>query len=266
MEAGMAKYCGIAVVNQNEIEGEGLRQILVDRLFDVVGVYKSYLELPTADETGDRLKLVIVSACNDDATIEICRNIRAGGLPVMIVMMGHGCDSMTIAKGFRVGIDGYVSKETSCASLVEMMKLVALGEKLIPSQVVFDLAGLEIRSKWNDTDGIIEDANISAREVEILQGLIRGDPNKIISRGLNITEATVKVHVKSILRKLHVVNRTQAAIWAVTRGLMPVDIRSTNEAVKSQVISNGERQRTRFMMPATIAMGLSASPTTSHFS
>jgi two-component system nitrate/nitrite response regulator NarL len=48
---------------------------------------------------------------------------------------------------------------------------------------------------------------------------VDGDANKVISRRLNITEATVKVHIKAILRKLRVANRTQAAIWAVMRGL-----------------------------------------------
>src|SRR3546814_5192458 len=48
---------------------------------------------------------------------------------------------------------------------------------------------------------------------------VTGASNKIIARRLDITEATVKVHIKAILRKLRVMNRTQAAIWAVTRGL-----------------------------------------------
>ena len=63
------------------------------------------------------------------------------------------------------------------------------------------------------------DVNLSEREIEILRCLILGYANKVISRRLDISEATVKVHVKAILRKLRVSNRTQAAIWAVKRGL-----------------------------------------------
>lgn len=58
---------------------------------------------------------------------------------------------------------------------------------------------------------------LSEREAEILEGLVRGLSNKEIARERNITEATVKVHMKSILRKIHVSNRTQAAIWAIGR-------------------------------------------------
>jgi two-component system nitrate/nitrite response regulator NarL len=59
---------------------------------------------------------------------------------------------------------------------------------------------------------------LSEREVQILDGLMKGHANKIIARSCNITEATVKVHMKSILRKIQVANRTQAAVWALENG------------------------------------------------
>ena len=58
--------------------------------------------------------------------------------------------------------------------------------------------------------------SLSEREVQILRHLEAGRPNKMIARDLRVTEATIKVHLKSILRKLRVTNRTQAAIWAHT--------------------------------------------------
>ena len=63
-----------------------------------------------------------------------------------------------------------------------------------------------------------EAPRLSARQRLILRYLIEGDPNKTIARKINITEATVKVHVKAILRKIRVQNRTQAAIWAMNSG------------------------------------------------
>ena len=65
----------------------------------------------------------------------------------------------------------------------------------------------------------IEDANLSPRERDVLCCLMAGYSNKVIARELDVCEATVKVHVKAILRKLDVRNRTQAAIWASTRGV-----------------------------------------------
>jgi two-component system, NarL family, nitrate/nitrite response regulator NarL len=59
---------------------------------------------------------------------------------------------------------------------------------------------------------------LSEREAQILNDLVRGHANKVIARSCNITEATVKVHMKSILRKIQVANRTQAAVWALEHG------------------------------------------------
>ena len=59
---------------------------------------------------------------------------------------------------------------------------------------------------------------LSEREAQILDGLVKGHANKVIARTCEITEATVKVHMKSILRKIRVDNRTQAAIWAMENG------------------------------------------------
>jgi two-component system nitrate/nitrite response regulator NarL len=59
---------------------------------------------------------------------------------------------------------------------------------------------------------------LSEREIQVLDGLVKGHANKVIARQFSVTEATVKVHMKSILRKIRVCNRTQAAIWALEHG------------------------------------------------
>jgi two-component system nitrate/nitrite response regulator NarL len=59
---------------------------------------------------------------------------------------------------------------------------------------------------------------LSEREAQILDGLVKGQANKVIARTIEIAEATVKAHVKAILRKIRVNNRTQAAIWAMANG------------------------------------------------
>ena len=63
-----------------------------------------------------------------------------------------------------------------------------------------------------------EHPGLSEREAQILDGLVKGHANKVIARMCEITEATVKVHMKSIMRKIRVDNRTQAAIWAMENG------------------------------------------------
>jgi len=72
--------------------------------------------------------------------------------------------------------------------------------------------GAEAAAKQRDT------AALTDREKEILQGLAQGLSNKLIARNLDITEATVKVHVKNLLKKLGFHSRLEAAVWAVGRG------------------------------------------------
>jgi len=218
-EATLNDLIECLIINPNEIEREGMRRILNDAGCKVVTVAGQYSEALFEMVPLDRRCICFVSSQSDENTLKLCAQVHDLRSDVSIIMLGHDVESSMIARAFRAGVSGYVSSDTCCASLIAMTRLVALGEKVIPSHVVFDLAMLDTGSHLANNDVRIEDANMSAREINILRGLIRGEPNKVISRRLNITEATVKVHVKSILRKLHVFNRTQAAIWAVSRGL-----------------------------------------------
>jgi two-component system nitrate/nitrite response regulator NarL len=92
-----------------------------------------------------------------------------------------------------------------------------LGEKVFPSR----LAALMSGESWalrSQPKPAVGDVPLSGRELEIVQRLTDGLPNKLIASELSITEATVKVHLKTILKKIGAQNRTQAAIWAVQRG------------------------------------------------
>ena len=83
---------------------------------------------------------------------------------------------------------------------------------------------------------------LSEREIQILDGLVKGHANKVIARRCGITEATVKVHMKSILRKIRAGNRTQAAIWALENGYAGDEHKAaglkTNEATEETNIAS----------------------------
>ena len=90
-----------------------------------------------------------------------------------------------------------------------------MGEKVFPSQLAADLINCTPMAETGDWRSNAAEAGLSSREVEILESIMAGMANKVIARKFDICEATVKVHVKAILRKLGVENRTQAATWAV---------------------------------------------------
>lgn len=137
-----------------------------------------------------------------------------------IVVLAEAMEPDQLARSFAAGVDGYLLEEISPEALLESLNLVMLGEKVFPSR----LAALMCGDSWSMRSQIphrpeASDIPLSERELEIVQRLTDGLPNKTIASELSITEATVKVHLKTILKKIGAQNRTQAAIWAVQRGL-----------------------------------------------
>ena len=90
---------------------------------------------------------------------------------------------------------------------------------MFPSKLVELLAGTDWRNEKRGP-ALAQFEHLSDREFEIVHWLARGAPNKVIAGKMSITEATVKVHIKAILKKVGVHNRTQAAIWAIQRGVL----------------------------------------------
>ena len=97
------------------------------------------------------------------------------------------------------------------------MQLAELGETVFPTYLAGILIDEDLERKALRLPAD-NDCGLSDREIETLQSLLHGESNKLIARRLRITEATIKVHMKSVMRTIKVSNRTQAAIWAYTHG------------------------------------------------
>lgn len=223
----------ITILSKNEILREGLRRILLDQDFEVDQTASRMAELGSEMIHGS---VLLVDGIVFEEGLQTCQTLREKFPDQKIVLMTDEYSVENVTSAFSTGaIDGYIVKAMSCEPLAGALRLISLGEKVIPSQVVDSLSGAFSRSTTPNWQARCAGANLSAREVEILRCLVDGDPNKVISRRLSITDATVKVHIKAILRKLRVKNRTQAAIWAVERGLN-VDL-AGHEAVQHAAVA-----------------------------
>jgi two-component system nitrate/nitrite response regulator NarL len=114
------------------------------------------------------------------------------------------------------GVSGYLLSNISKDALLHSIQLILLGEKVFATE----LAKLWMNGGLERSATLVRtlEHSLTAREHEVLECLLGGDPNKLIARRLEITESTVKIHVKSLLQKINVQNRTQAAIWAMESG------------------------------------------------
>ncbi|MEK7877884.1 MAG: two-component system response regulator NarL [Pseudomonadota bacterium] len=150
--------------------------------------------------------------------IETLKAIRDADLDCRVVILTVSDNADDLVAAIRSGADGYLLKDMEPEDL-----LTAIDETLNGRTVIGErLNGLLARAIREEAAAQQRDtATLTDREKEILQALAQGLANKLIARNLKITEATVKVHVKNLLKKLGFHSRLEAAVWAVGRGMKP---------------------------------------------
>lgn len=121
-----------------------------------------------------------------------------------------------VVAALKAGADGYLLKDIEPEELLAAIKKAASGQMPISERLSSALAQA-ISGRPADESPSLD--SLTEREVQILKAIADGDSNKMIARKLDITEGTVKVHVKKVLKKLHFRSRVEAAVWAVEKGL-----------------------------------------------
>jgi DNA-binding NarL/FixJ family response regulator len=125
-----------------------------------------------------------------------------------IIMLTSFSGDTQIARALRAGARGYLLKDLLRKELIEAIRTVQAGRKRIPPEIAAQIA--EHAS----------DTSLTRREIEVLQLIAAGNPNKLVADRLSVTEDTIKMHVKSILSKLGANDRTHAVTIAVKRGII----------------------------------------------
>lgn len=136
--------------------------------------------------------------------------------PGVIVLTSYSDEHKAI-EAVRAGALSYLPKTTTADRVIEAVRAAATGGSVLTPNVA---AALVRRWREQDRDGPLE--RLSARERDVLVELSRGRSNREIARSLSLGEQTVKSHVSSILMKLDLQDRTQAAIFGLQHGLVPL--------------------------------------------
>ncbi len=135
----------------------------------------------------------------------------------VIILTSHQGDD-ELFDAIKAGALSYVMKTAGVDVVVESVRAAARGESLLDPSVAAKV--LEEMRRGHDRDEVDP---LSRREVEVLSALARGRSNKEIAKELSIGEETVKTHVSNILSKLHLADRTQAAIYGLQKRLVRLD-------------------------------------------
>jgi two-component system nitrate/nitrite response regulator NarL len=191
------------LIEANRLFRQGLKHLLADTRFAVEAEFSTTEQ---AIEGAVASGLVIVGEGGD------LQQLRNAYPEARIVVLASDFAVDALRETMNSGADGYLMKDVSPEALLQSLELVMMGEKVFPTNLAAMLFDMNVIAPQHSVRGL------SPREQEILQALVTGSSNKLIAIKLGITEATVKVHLKTLLRKLDVNNRTQAAIWAMNNG------------------------------------------------
>jgi DNA-binding NarL/FixJ family response regulator len=162
--------------------------------------------------------------------IELFRKEQPRGR--VVVLADHYYASDVIA-ALRAGASAYLSKVTTSDALIKCLELVMLGETIMPGDIVPSILDygyevippeISVNQELLTEPRLDHVPHLSGQEKRVLRFLVEGYSNKVIARRIEIAEATVKVHIKAILRKVRVQNRTQAAVWAMNKGGLNFDV------------------------------------------
>jgi two-component system, NarL family, nitrate/nitrite response regulator NarL len=234
------------VIDEQTLLREGITSLLRDTAYKVVASVASVSEIPELKLPPEPPTLAILGLRGRlDETLQAVQSlrkiIRGGKIVAISERYGH----RDFNEFLNSGVDGIIFNVSSGETLLKVLELALLGQQVVildqtarsgphhrEAPLIAPADGTTITARKPETEaGSIEmnigtrlafllSAQLSNREQQVLVRVARGEANKTIARSCSISETTVKAHVKAILRKISVRNRTQAALWAVENGLL----------------------------------------------
>ena len=218
----MKRSVNTIIIESGTLLREGLVSLLHDSDFRVVSAVANLGNVPSG--ALERANLLIVGASSEPAkALDCVKHVSASAREIQIIVFTDSSARLTqpdIMDFLHNGADGCIFDVRSRDVLLKSLHLVVLGQRVVvlgendASHHVLEHQEQLAVSSTHDLP-INGDARLSTRELEILSYIAAGESNKLIARTCNLAESTVKIHLKAILRKIHVRNRTQAAVWAI---------------------------------------------------
>ncbi len=210
----------VLVIDDHTLFRAGLKSLLERRKIDVVEARDG--------ETGMKLladgefEIILLDLRMPDMSgLQVLQWLRQTRIKTPVVMLSTSSEEKDLIESLRLGAQGYLLKDMDPDDLVKSLKNVLAGETVVAPDLTGVLAGAVQKKVSAGSSPDLRSVRdvLTARELDVLRDITKGWSNKIIARDLGITDGTVKLHVKSILRKLKVHSRVEAAVIAVEEGL-----------------------------------------------
>ncbi len=205
----------ILIVDDHPLFRKGVADLLeMDPEFELLAEAKSGAEgVELAKSMHPDLILLDLNMRGMDG-VETLSRLKQEGLNSLVIILTFSNAEADLVATFRAGADGYLLKDMEPEALLESLRAAARGETVLDPS----LSGMLAHAmKALDDTPAANDAALTDREREILALIAAGMSNKKIAQELDISDGTVKVHVKNLLRKLNLRSRLEAAVWALAR-------------------------------------------------
>lgn len=210
-----SKKSTIMLVDDHPLLRKGLKQLLAfEDDLEVIAEASSGAEaIDLAVEDEPDLIILDLHMQGMDG-LQTLTKLRDRGITSRIVMLTVSDADDDVLTAIGQGADGYLLKDTDPDMLLEQIKQ-AVGGKMVLSEAVTKVLAAAIRRPAVRPASELD--ALTGREVEILECIAKGMSNKVIARELDISDGTVKVHVKHLLKKLGLRSRVEAAVWMVNQ-------------------------------------------------
>jgi two-component system, NarL family, nitrate/nitrite response regulator NarL len=205
------------LIDKSKLFREALKALLPGSGFALRGEAETIAEAIARFGHLKKSIVLIEYPSSNPAEIAQIKALGDGADDALPVILASKMELDALVRSLAAGARGFLLKDISFDALVHSLLLVLADQKVLPTELAALLAD-GWREHRVEPDRLPVDS-LTGREWDVLRALITGESNKVIGRALHIAEATVKVHIKGVLKKLNLHNRTQAAVWAANGGL-----------------------------------------------
>ena len=208
----------VLIIGDHALFRVGLQGLLEQRGIEVADAVASGIEgIERAKELEPDIVLLDLRM-PDMGGLEVLQKLRETKSTIPVVMLTTSNEEADLIKSLRSGAQGYLLKDMEPDELVSALRDIENGKNVVAQDLTDALARM-VQGETNVDDDEGPFSELTPREMEILCLLAEGQSNKLIARNLGISDGTVKLHVKAILRKLGIHSRVEAAVIAVEQGL-----------------------------------------------
>lgn len=206
----------LVIADDHEIVRRGIQSTLAGESIEIVGeAADGQQALEKVQELKPDVLLLDVRMPNKDG-LSVLEELQGSDLDMKIVMLSSHDNPTYVARSVALGASDYLLKSIGREDLLDSIRRAANGDEPLASSLIKRVRGVMARRRDRADDSI----PLTNREMQVLRHVALGLSNREIGSALGISVETVKEHVQNILRKLDVSDRTQAAVWAVRKGLV----------------------------------------------